>query len=131
MKFSKTAEGLRFDPAFEHLRPEYVVKLCSKKARLSEWSKEVDLRDSFGIIKYPLFYNACVQITYRALFSYIIIEILIMYMHYFTIASYFQIYPIDVLRFPLQHLLISADADAAPTYLAASLQLSNDFNLIP
>jgi hypothetical protein len=27
MKISKTAEGLRFDPAFEHLRPEYVVKL--------------------------------------------------------------------------------------------------------
>ena len=50
-----------------------------KKAQLSEWSKEVDLRDSIGIIRNPLFYNACVQITYCALFSYIIIEILIMY----------------------------------------------------
>ena len=33
--------------------------------------------------------------------------------------------------FPLQHLLIVADADAVPIYLAASLQLSNEFNLFP
>ena len=52
-------------------------------------------------------------------------------MYYFTIGSYFQTNPIDVLRFPLQHMLIVVYADSAPTYLAASLQLSNEFNLIP
>jgi hypothetical protein len=50
-------------------------------------------------------------------------------MYYFTTGSYFQIYPIDVLIFPLQHRFMFEDS--APTYLAASLQLSNEFNLIP
>ena len=123
------SRGRRFDYALEHLRPEYVVKLCSKKAQLSEWSKEVDLRDSFGIIRNPLYNYACVQITYCALFSYIIIEKLIMYVYYFTICSYFQIYPFAVFAFPLQHLLIVECS--IPTDFAASLQLSNEFNLIP
>ena len=117
-----------FDSTLEHLRPEYVVKLCSKKAQLSEWSKEPDLSDSFGI--YHTWWH-CLARSNRALrtFSYIIIKILIMYMHYFTIASYFQTNPIDVLLFPLQHRFMFEDS--APTYLAASLQLSNEFNLIP
>jgi len=65
-----------------------------KKARMAEWSKAVVLRSTIN--------DAWVRLPLRALFSYIIIEILIMYMHYFTIGSYFQTKPFAVLCFPLQ-----------------------------
>ena len=65
-----------------------------KKARMAEWSKAVVLRSTIN--------DAWVRLPLRALFSYIIIKILIMY--YFTIASYFQTKPFADCIFPLQHL---------------------------
>ena len=52
-----------------------------------------------------------------------------MYMYYFTIGSYFQIYPFAVFAFPIQHkFMLLSDI---PMYSAASLQLSNERNLFP
>jgi len=52
-----------------------------------------------------------------------------MYMHYFTIGSYFQTKPFADCIFPLQHRFMFALV--VPIYSAASLQVLHECNLFP